>query len=172
MSARWLAEQTVGLIQSEIKANIATALADVRAQRADGMVSTEPPPSQSYFVYGGAKGYKAPAIFTVIDSMDMQNESRGSNFICAQAAVIVSVVVEDRTQTLLNYKCWRYQAALHNVLHLASLTSTDSKVRLESRVERVLFGPEFSDAVDKDVPPGVFRKEVALHLVVEHFENL
>ena len=172
MSARWLSEQTVGLIQKAVKDGIGPALTAVRVQRGDAAVSTEPPPSQSYFNFEGAKGYRCPAIFTVIDSMDMMNTDRGPNFIAARARVIVSVVVEDRTLPLLTLKAWRYQAALHSVLHLTTLTSADNKVRLESRIERVLFGPEYSDATSKDVPQGVFRKEVALHLDVEHFEAL
>jgi hypothetical protein len=172
MSARWLSEQTVLLIQKEIKNNIVTALGDVRAERSDFLVTTEPPPTQSYFYYEGAKGYRCPAIFTIIDSMDMMNSERAANYINAQARVIVSVVIEDRKQDLLNIKCWRYQSALHQILHLASLTSDDGRVRLECRVARVLFGREFSDALNNDVPAGVFRKEVALHLDVDHYENL
>lgn len=172
MTTRWLSEQTIGLIQKAIKADIGAALIAVRVQRADFVVTTEAPSNQSYFIYEGAKGYRCPAIFTIIDSFDMLNLDRGANFIAGRARVIVSVIVEDRKLDLLTVKAWRYQSALHSVLHLASLTSADSKVRLECKVERVLFSHEFSDALDSDAPTGVFRKEVALHLDVEHYENL
>ena len=172
MGARWLSEQTVGLLQTAIKSGMPAALAAVRAQRADALVTTEAPGSESYFIYEGAKAYRCPAIFTVIDSTDILNKDNGANYIAARSRVIVSVVVEDRKQDLLVKKAWRYQSALHSILHLASLTSSDSRVRIESKVERVLFGREFSDAEDKDIPSGVFRKEVALHLEVEHHESL
>jgi hypothetical protein len=172
MGTPWLTEKTVSLIQDQIKAGIAGALASVRAQRADKAVSTEPPPTQSYFIFEGAKAYRCPAIFMIADSMDMHNADRGANFIAARARIIVSVIVEDRRQDLLTLKAWRYQAALHQLLHLATLTTADQKVRVETKVERVLYSHEFTDAVDKDVPQGVFRKEVALHLDAEHFENL
>jgi hypothetical protein len=172
MSTLWLAEKTVDLIQSAVQTNIASALGAVVSLRGDGYVSAEAPSTQSYFIYGAAKAFRAPAIFTIIDSFDLRNIDRGSNFISANASIMVSVVVEDRDLKRLTHKAFRYQAALHSILHLTSLTSVDSKVRLESRVARVLFSPEYTDAQSKDVPPGVFRKEVALHLDVEHYEGL
>jgi hypothetical protein len=172
MSARWLSERTVTMLRDEIKSKISTALSAVRVQRNDQMVTTEAPSTESYFLYEGARNYRCPGIFVIIDSMDMLNAERGANHVNAQARVIVSVVVEDRNRNLLQFKAWRYQSALHSILHLTTLTTVDSKVRLESKVERVMYGHEFSDSENSDVPPGVFRKEVALHLEVEHVENL
>jgi len=169
MSTRWLSEQTVLLIQDAVRTNISQALVDVRTQRNDAKVQTDPP--QSYFIYEGARGYRCPAIFTIIDSMEMLNADRGANHINARAHVIVAVLVEDRIQTNLTYKAWRYQSALHNVLHQTVLTSSDNRVKLVVKVDRIVFGPEFSESTDTNKPSGVFRKEVALHLEVEHYES-
>lgn len=170
MSSRRLAEATISLIEAHIKANIAAALADVRADHTDAKVSTEPP--ASYFRYQGAMGYRCPAVFTICDQMDMKNIERGANHINAAAKVIVSVLVEDRLLDLLVLKTWRYQAALHKLLHLTALTSADLKVKLELKVERIYFSPEYSDSKDQNVRSGVFRKEVAIEMEVDHIESL
>ena len=165
-----LAETTVNLLVGKIKADIAAALLDVRSSRADALVSTEPP--QNYFIYAGAMSYRTPAVFVVCESMQLRNDQQGANHINALARVVVSVLVEDRNMVNLVTKAWRYHSALHKILHLTALTSADTKVRIISKVDRVSFSPEFSRSQSPDEADGVFRKEVALELDVEHFENL
>lgn len=172
MSSHWLAERQYTLIEAAIKSGIATALAAIRTDRADAYVSTESPHTQSYFKYASAKAYRCPAVFIIPQSIDLQNAARGANHINAEAKVAVSVVVEDRDLNHLVVKSWRYQAALHKVLHESSLTSGDGKVRLFIKVERITFSPEFSDEKDPHQGAGVFRKEVLLECNVDHIENL
>jgi hypothetical protein len=170
MASRRLAEITVKLIEAHIKANIATALAEVRTDRADAAVTTEVP--KSYFKYELAEGYRAPAVFTICDSIQSRNVEKQANFLACMATVRVSVIVEDRLKDSLVVKSWRYQAALHKLLHLVDLISADSKVKIVSKVEEILFSPEFTDTKDPSAPQSVFRKEVLLLLNVEHYENL
>lgn len=169
MSSRRLAEETVSLIEAHIKANIAAALANVRTERADAKVSTEVP--KSYFRFAEPLGYRTPAVFTICQGMTTQ-EAEGANFVKLQADVLVSALVEDRTKDTLLLKTWRYQAALHKILHLTHLTSSDNKVKLICKVTRINFSPEFSDTKDGNAPQSVFRKEVSLELEVEHSEQL
>lgn len=171
MGAYKLAETAVNLIQEAIKANIATTLANVRTDRADGVVSTEPP--REYFIYETAHVYRAPAVFTIIRSQDIRNSEKNANHINAMDEIIVAVVVEDRLERLLEIKAWRYQAALMPILHQVSLTNSDGSVKLFSRVQSC----EFSGIInvkDKQSPnsTNVFRKEMSLKLQVEHVENL
>jgi hypothetical protein len=170
MSSRQLAETTVNLIEAKIKADIEAVLAELRTDRADAKVSTEAP--RSYFKYAGPKGYRVPAVFTICDSMDMHNIDKASNAITATARVMVSVLIEDRLKELLVVKAWRYQAALHKILHETTLTSVDSRVKLVCKVESMHFSPEFSETVDEKNPSAVFRKEVAIECEVEHYEKL
>lgn len=170
MASRRLAEEAVTLIQAEIKSKISAALAEVRTDRGDAKVTTEPP--KKYFLYERAKGLETPCVFIICTDMRMHNSDRAANFIASQARIVVSVLVEDRIADNLVTKSWRYQAALHKVLHLVDLTSTDSKVKIVIKVDTMAFSPEFSTADDPSIPEGVFRKEVALELEVEHWENL
>lgn len=168
-NAYFLAETTVSLIEEAIKSNIAQALMDVRQERNDPIVTTYPP--QEYFQYEKAQGYRTPCIFTIIKNQDFRNEIMKANHINAMCEVIVAVVVEDRIEPRLVKKAWRYQAALAQILHETSLTSSDGSVKLFSRVQNC----EFSGVInlkDEKSPEAVFRKEVSLRLQVEHIENL
>lgn len=169
MGAYWLAEATVDLIESSIKQNIATALANVRAQRNDPVVTTEPP--REYFQYEFAHAYRAPAIFTIIKNQDLRNEIMGANHVNAMSEVIVAAVVEDRLEKTIVKKAWRYQAALFQILHEVSLTNTDQSVKIFSRVQNCQFSGTIN-LKDEKRPDSVFRKEVSLRLQVEHIENL
>lgn len=168
MGAYKLSEITAQLIEDTIKANIATTLADVRVERNDPVVTTEPP--REYFQYEEAHVYRAPGIFTIVRGQDFRNETMKGNHINAMTDVIVAVVVEDRLKRLLVKKAYRYQAALVQILHEVSLTNADQSVRLFSRVQNC----EFSAIVnlkDPKASDAVFRKEVSLKLQVEHIEN-
>jgi len=170
MSSQRLAEYAYDMILDLIKTEIPGALLDVRTDRVDAKISTEIP--KSYFKYQKAQSYQTPAIFIIIRHIKLQNVENGANFIAAQSDIGVSVLVEDRTLDNLVLKAWRYQAALHKILHETSLTSSDTTVKLVIKVDDILFSPEFSKSDNPNVPDGVFRKEVLLNLEVEHWENL
>jgi hypothetical protein len=169
MGAYKLAEITVDLIETAIRQNIATTLANVRTERADPTVSTEPP--REYFQYETAQVYRAPAVFTIIRNQDIRDSVKNANHINSLCEVIVAVVVEDRLERLVTKKAWRYQSALMPILHQVTLTTADLSVRLFSRVQNC----EFSGIINlknENRPDAVFRKEVSLRLQVEHIENL
>lgn len=161
-------EKDVDLILEYVQANLPAALAAVRAQRADKLVTTENP--QSYFIYPKARGYKTPAVFVIGEAMDFNQEGFGSNFVPAVSTVNVSVLVEDRNADLLTRKVYRYLSALHEVLEQATLQSSDDEVKIFVRVSRSQISPLYSNS-DKESET-VFRKEAALYLTVEHRENL
>lgn len=169
MAGRRLVEEDIFLIRDELKSKLPGALADVRADRADAKVTTEPP--QSYFIFSPAKAYRTPAVFIIVNRMDMRNDRQGANHINGLSSITVSVVIEDRTAESLVIKAFRYQAAIHQVLHETVLTSTDNKVKIVSKVEAAEFSAEFTKADDPNIPEGIFRKEIALQLNVEHYEN-
>ncbi len=166
--ARHLVEVSIDLIQDKIKADIASALSDVRINRSDALVTTEPP--QSYFISESAQGFRAPAIFIIPESMEMSLD-RGANHINAVIKMNVTVVVEDRDTTRLTIKAWRYQAALDQVLQLQSLTSADNAVTIKTKVDSVAFGQIYSASQEASNTQGVYRKEVSLSLMVEHYEG-
>lgn len=168
-NAYWLSETTVELIEKAIKDNIAEALANVRQERNDPIVTTNPP--QEYFQYEKAQGYRAPAVFTIIKNQDFRDQTMQSNHINAMSEVIVAVVVEDRIESRIVKKAWRYQAALAQILHQTSLTNSDGSVRLFSRVQNCQFSGVINITNEKDAA-AVFRKEVSLRLQVEHIESL
>jgi hypothetical protein len=156
------------MIQDYIKANISTALVNVRSERNDPIVSTEPP--NEYFIYEEAHAYRAPAVYILAQDEKVLNSEKGSNYFAARDSIIVNVIVEDRIKTRVTKKAWRYQAALLAVLHETILTSSDNALRLFSIVEDCQFSPvTLKDPKSADA---VFRKEVSLALQVEHIENL
>lgn len=169
MGAYYGAEIAVDLIQAQIQAQIATALSNVRIERNDPIVTTEPP--REYFIYPTANVYRPPAIFTIFEHQQIKNLVSDGNHINAVDSIVVACVIEDRLERLLTIKAWRYQAALMQCLHLVSLTNTDGGVRLFSKVESC----EFSALINlkgKNAQDQVFRKEMALKLSVDHIENL
>jgi hypothetical protein len=163
------AELAVDLIQAQIKTNITQALQNVRNQRQDPIVTTEPP--REYFQYEMAHVYRAPAIFTIIQDMDFRTDSVKGNILNAKNRIIVAAVVEDRLQRLVVVKAWRYQSALMQCLHEVSLTTADGTLRIFARVQRCSFSG-IINLKDPKASDAVFRKEVSLQLIVEHVENL
>lgn len=167
--AYYLAETVVNLIQATIKANIAQSLANVRNQRVDAIVTTEPP--REYFIYEAAHVYRAPAVFTIIKDQNIRDSQMKPNHINSMCDVTVAVVVEDRLERLVTIKAWRYQAALMPILHQVSLTNSNGDVRLFSRVQNCQFSGVV-DIKDEKAVSAVFRKEMSLRLQVEHIEQL
>jgi hypothetical protein len=164
--ARRLTEATVNLIINHIQTNIASALAAIETDRGDTLVTLESP--KSYFRFAAPKGYRTPAVMVVCNSMKMHND-RGANFIAGTADISVSLLASEITLDKLVTKTWRYQAALHALLHETALTTADTKVKIVSKVEDLREGVEYTE---KDDPENVFRKEIALILSVEHWEQL
>lgn len=162
-------ELVADLIQAQIKANILQALVNVRAEREDPIVSTEPP--REYFQYATAQVYNAPAIFTIVQDMDLRDETQLSNHINSQDTVVVAVVVEDKLREKLVKKAWRYQAAMMQCLHRVQLTTGDGALRIFSRVKKCQFSG-IINLKDEKAPQGVFRQEMSLRLVIDHIENL
>lgn len=166
-----LIETDSNLLIAHIKANFPAALAGIRAVRADNSVTTEPPPSESYFIYPGARGFRPPAVFVIGDEIDFRNEQMGANFIDARVRINVSIVVEDKDKQKLTVKAWRYQAALSGMLTQTTLLSADQKVKIVSIVRRATFSPIYTNAKNAESPEALFRKEIILELDVDHYES-
>lgn len=167
MSYRKLAEGASDLIVDYIQAHISAALDAV----ATGVASNQPKMSienpKAYYVYPKAKAYDSPAIFVILDEMDFNIQLNKSNFINATDKVNVSVVVEDQDESILSYKAWRYQSALHSVLDEATMVSSDNKLQLKC----VVYRASFSTLYENTDGPGGFRKEVVLQCEINHAEN-
>jgi hypothetical protein len=168
--ARNLFEIASELIRDRIKAQIPSALASIRTDRADSMVTTEPP--VNYFFSEQPAGFRAPSVFIITEGGDFNLTTKAANHINALIRMNVSVVVEDRDTFRLTYKSWRYQAALHQVLAQESLTSVDGAVTLKVKIASASFSPVYTNAQADDDPQGTFRKEVVLGLEIEHYEQL
>lgn len=169
MGAYYGPEVAVDLIQTHIQNTIPGALASVRTERNDPIVTTEIP--REYFIFANANVYRPPAVFTIFETQTIKNTRSDGNFINAVDQIVVVVVVEDRLERLLTVKAWRYQVALMQCLHLVSLTNSDGGLRLFSKVESC----EFSAIVNLKGKQGaeqIFRKEIGLRLSVDHIENL
>lgn len=170
MASYRLTEITVNLIIAHLKANMPTALATLRTDRADSRVTTEPP--TSYFIYPRAKGYRPPAVFVIAEETDFRLEETGPNFVNATDIIHVAVLVEDKDRESLTIKAWRYQAALAKLLNLTDLVSADTTVKCVTKILRNTFSPEYTNARDENAADAVFRKEVVLELEVEHYEKI
>lgn len=165
MSARNLVKSTQDMIIGHIRDNIAQALQAVRDERADGKVNAIAP--KEYFTYETAKALTPPCIFVIVDDGDFRL-NRGPNFISAALNVNVSAVVQERTEDLIQTLSYCYLDALHEVLDGAEITSTNADVKLKIKATRFAFSRNVSE---KYQTLDVFRKEVALTLEVEHWEQ-
>lgn len=167
MSKPQLVEETRDLILDTIKAEIAAALTAIATDRADPSVTTNPP--QSFFIFDGAHTYQCPAIFCVVDSMEIPEPQTGANFVSGIVRMFVSAVIEDQEADRLTIKSERYQAALFGILHHRTLENVPKNVKLWSRVVRLEFSPLYTSTRGGNM--GEFRKEVSLELEVKQFEN-
>ena len=172
MPVRNLSEKTRKLVLTQIQTNLSTALASITTDRADFMVSSESPESSSYFIFEPAAGYRAPAIWTYVESIDFRKAQRGANHINASVTIHVNAVVEDRLADLLVIKSERYQSALHSILDQRELADDVENVKCFVLVQRALFSPEYTSAGQPGNFQGMFRKECALICEVEHYEQL
>lgn len=170
MSTRNLAEGATSLIISTIQSNIGAALNSVASYftgNGPGLgVSLENP--REYFFYEKPQGYRLPAVFVIPKDIDFAIDKNKSNFINAETKYMVSVLLEDEDLERLTIKAWRYQSALHSVLDLTDMTSSDNSLHLKCVVQHASFSPTWTkdDGLD-----GSFRKEVVLECRVTHLEN-
>jgi len=162
-----LSEAARDLVEAQIKANISTALTDVRSSWPDAVVSTEPP--RSYFIYEGAHTYQCPAIFMVVTAMDFPEDELNPNHINAIVRMGVSVVIEDREAKLLTLKAERYLSALFQCLHRVQLEDTGKNIKIYTRVTRSEYSPLFTRKGREG--EGMFRKEASIELEIKHWEN-
>ena len=168
-----LAEAAVGLIIDNIQANIAAALSNIRNYWDDSQVTTELPPTESYFIYPKAQGYQCPAIFVIDEGPhDFRQADAQANFICARMVINVSVKVEDQDARRLTIKAWRYASALHSILEQANLVMSDNSVKIVVKVKRIKPGPLYTIENDDANTTAQFFKEYGLFCEVEFWENL
>lgn len=163
-----LTEKTRSLIEGLIKANIVAELADIRTDRNDPTVNVEPP--IEYFIYNDAHTYQCPAIFIVVDSGVVPDETTQTNYTSAKMKIFVSAVVEGQDAKSLTIKAERYQAALFKILHQTLVTDTIDNVKIYLLCKRFQFSPLYTKSRKND-NMGDFRKEVAIELEVKHWEN-
>lgn len=175
MSAPRLLEATEQLITDEIKAKIETALTAVRAQNP---ASTTPQNRQvnvilpqSYFNFVDATDYKLPAVFVVGKTFNSRQAEKGANHIAGMAEVQVSIVVEDRTALACNTQAYRYSSAIYGILEQANLKTSDNRVKVFVRVNRVENSDLFTNTEDKTRSETRFRKEISFYVEADHFEN-
>jgi len=169
MASYLLIEGATDLIEDHIKANVATALQTVRTDRADALVSTEPP--QSYFRFPQSHSYRPPAVFIIGEDFDFRL-AEGPNHVHGMGRINVSVVVEDRNRQLLKTKAWRYQAALAKLLNNTTLTNLAQTVKIVTKLVRFSFYELEYNIKKRDTPEAAFREEVVLELEVEHYEQI
>lgn len=171
MSAPRLLEGDVDLIIAHLRSNIAAALSDVRTDRTDDRVTTEPPQTKSYFTYWPTKAYQAPAIIVMAEAQNNRQAEKQSNFIASRNEINVAVVIEDREEEKLTRKAFRYASALHQLLECQQLTDGAGKLKIHVRVDRVENGDIYFGTDRREAPEAVFRRAVTLYCEVEHFEN-
>jgi hypothetical protein len=166
-----LAEAATCLILDTIKANIQTALGEVRNYWSDGKVTTEIPPTESYFIYPKAQGYRCPAIWVIDEGTNFRLSETQSNFINALMSINVSVKIEDKDAYKLALKAWRYASALHAILDQANLVSPDNAVSIKIKVKSTKPGPLYAIENSDPDTTAQFFKEYELFCDVEFYEN-
>jgi hypothetical protein len=166
---RHLIETAVDLITGKLKTDLPTALQDIRVNRADNLVTMEPP--RDYYIYPKSLGYRTPAVFVIGDRIDFLKNEKQANFIDATCRVNISVLVEDKDAERLMRKSYRYQAAIHQVLDQAVLLSADQQAKMTVVIMNASFSGLYSTLKEND-PQSVFRQEIALECDVQNYEQL
>lgn len=169
MTSRRLIETDVHLIKTQIQTNITQALIDVGNDRTVKIGSLQPP--NEYFIYENASGFRPPCIFIIAQDVDFRLQD-GQNFIDAVSRINITALLQDKLSSDLTISAWRYQAALHKILHGIHLLDSDLKVKIVIKVTRAEFSPVYTNAQANGDAQGVFRKEVLLRCDVEHYEGL
>ena len=168
--ARHLVESCVREIQAALKSGIPAALTDIRINRADNLVTLEPP--RDYFVYPKAMGYRTPCVFIIGDSINFQKREAGSNFVNANVRINVTVLVEDKDAERIMMKSYRYQAAIHQVLDQTQFDTADGKCRFTAVIQGASFSPLYSNTEDSSSSQAIFRREIALEVDCYLYEQL
>jgi hypothetical protein len=150
-------------IINKIEDEIGPILDSLAIQRPDGLVTLENP--ADFFTYEKAIAYKTPAVFVVPTEVDFRL-GKGQNHINAAVTMFVACTVEDRNQSLLQVKCFRYADALHRLLHMAVIEDATQK-----NVIKVMRLSLSGSEAQKSTVDEVFRKECLLSLSVEHYET-
>lgn len=182
MSAPWLFEGIERNVTQHIKDNIELALQELRDRSPVGSnpypYKVNPVLPQSYFNFVDAIDYKLPAIFVICKSIDLRQKDKQGNHITALAEVQVSCVVEEKRSDMCNALAYRYASALHSILEQANIeiqsvgfTPPQGVAKDFVRVSRMENSDLFTSTEDKTRSDAIFRKEIALFLEVEHFEN-
>lgn len=166
---RHLIETAVDLIVDKLEADLPVALQDIRVNRADNLVTMEPP--RDYYIYPKSLGYRTPAVFVIGDRIDFLKNEKQANFIDATCRVNISVLVEDKDAERLMKKSYRYQAAVHQVLDQAVLLSADGQAKMTVVIMNASFSGLYSTLKEND-PQSVFRQEIALECDVQNYEQL
>jgi hypothetical protein len=166
---RHLVETAVDLVVDKLKADLPDALNDIRINRADNLVTMEPP--KGYYTYPRSQGYRCPIVFVIGDRIDFLKAQRQANHVNAAIRLNISVMVEDKDSDRLMRKSYRYQAAIHQVLDQAVLQSADNLARMTVVIQNASFSPLYSNLEAGD-PQSVFRQEIALECDVYDFEQL
>lgn len=167
MALNW-SEMTKKLLISQVKNNIDNSLALVRSQRDDAKVQLTG--IEQYYTYEPANLYRKPAMYFVVEEIDLRKRQKGANFLSALVYMNASVVVEEKNLELLTMKVERYQAAVHNVLDNQTLIDEEKQIKCHVLVTRAAFTPVYTETPDKT--DGTFLKEAVLTLEVEHYETL
>lgn len=170
MATRHLVETCVRMIEGALKTDMASALSDIRINRADNFVTLEAP--RDYFIYPRAMGYRTPAVFIIGDSVNFQKRESGANHINANVRVNVTILVEDKDAERIMIKSYRYQAAAHQVLDQKQFLSGDNEAKMTCVIQSATFSPLYSNTEDSKAPGAVFRREIALELDCYLFEQL
>lgn len=166
---RHLVESACDGIIDLLQADLPTALVNIRANRADNLVTMEPP--RDYYIYPKAQGYRTPAVFVIGDRIDFMKAQRGANHVNAALRINVTILVEDKDAERLMRKSYRYQAAMHQVLDQRAFMTSDNQAKLTVVVQNASFSGLYSSA-QPGSPAAVFRQEIALECDVFDFEQL
>lgn len=163
-----LTEIAVNAILTHLRDNISAELAAVNTARGDNKYNLIRP--QEYFIFPTSKNYRKPAIFVIAEGLGPFSE-QGANHINAVHDINVSVVLEDRSESLLTIGAWRYQAAITKLLHLVQLAGPTNQSKLICKVSGTTYSPLYTEDA-KVSSESVFCKEVLVSLNVDHYEPL
>lgn len=163
-------EVLVDLIIAELRAKMDQALSDMRTDRDDPRISTTKP--VSYYVSESFDALQTPAIYVIADEVDYRNVEMKANYIAGKMLTNISIIVEDQDTEILTRRCFRYVAAIREIIHLDNLTSSNNAAKIVVVVERIKFSRLYTKAQQKGETSGVFRKEAVLYCSVHITENL
>ncbi len=152
------------LIIAQIKGCLPAALVDLRAARSDSKVSTGP--IKKFFISEASQAHELPSVYVVTSGVST-NKDRGANFAAETIDAVVTVIVGDQNADQLTIKSERYTVAIKKILDNVPLVSGDGTIKIVPLVARLDYSPAFKMSQND----GTFRKEGALELRIEYFEQ-